>query len=158
MMSRKMTYNSTKVSSPTTSDGSNSSADNNYTNGAGSPRRRAADNNGGSPGRTGVRHPPLAEFHSHSAGELLGKPVPEDGGGSQRSQRAYLTGSDGFPKGQPSPYYGDAGAAAAPAPTPSGGNRLRDTPEHVANLVRVGTCDYLFLLSDLISFHCCLYR
>jgi hypothetical protein len=135
MMSRKATYNSAKISSPTTSDGSNSSVDNNYSNGAGSPRRRAADNNGGSPGRSGGRHPSMAEFHSHSAGELLGKqPAPEETGGSQRSQRVYFSGSNGFPKGQGSPY--DAGAS--PAPTPSPGGRLRDTPEHVANLVRCG--------------------
>lgn len=154
MMTRKMTYNSAKVSSPTTSDGSNSSVDNNYSNGSGSPRRRAADNNGGSPGRSGGRHPALAEFHSHSTGELLGKqPAPEETGGSQRSQRAYFSGSNGFPKGQGSPYYaGDAGAAAAgapaaPTPNPSTGNRLRDTPEHVANLVS-GLCLSAWLLWD----------
>ncbi|RLN59537.1 hypothetical protein BBJ28_00021040 [Nothophytophthora sp. Chile5] len=144
MMTRKLSYNAAKVSSPTTSDDSNSSADNNYSHsGPSSPRRRGvADNNNGSPGR-GVRHPTLADFQSHSAGELNVKAAAQVAGdegnamGQQRSQRAYLGGSggNGYPaaKSQNSPYYGAVGEASA---TPSAGTRLRDTPEQVANMVR----------------------
>ncbi|RLN31487.1 hypothetical protein BBJ28_00025770 [Nothophytophthora sp. Chile5] len=144
MMTRKLSYNAAKVSSPTTSDDSNSSADNNYSHsGPSSPRRRGvADNNNGSPGR-GVRHPTLADFQSHSAGELNVKAAAQVTGdegnamGQQRSQRAYLGGSggNGYPaaKSQNSPYYGAVGEASA---TPSAGTRLRDTPEQVANMVR----------------------
>ncbi|GMF25007.1 unnamed protein product [Phytophthora fragariaefolia] len=120
MMTRKLTYNVAKVGSPTTSDDSNSSADNNFSHGGSqSPKRRVDNNSGGSP--PSRRQP--AEFQSQSSGELNAK-VEE----APRSTRGA-----GYPaKGQGSPYYGPAGDVSS---TPASGNRLRDAPEQVANLV-----------------------
>ncbi|GMF09429.1 unnamed protein product [Phytophthora lilii] len=124
MMTRKLSFNAAKVGSPTTSDDSNSSADNNFSHGGSqSPKRRADNNSGGSPPRS-ARQPTLADFQSQSSGDLSAK--VEEVQNTGRSQRGYPA------KGQSSPYYGPTGDVSS---TPSTGNRLRDAPEQVANLV-----------------------
>jgi hypothetical protein len=125
VMTRKLSYNAAKVGSPTTSDDSNSSADNNYGHGGSQSPNLRGDNNGGSPPGRGRQQPTLADFQSQSSGDLSAKVAAEEVT-QTRSQR-------GFPaKGQSSPYYGPTGDASS---TPSTSNRLRDAPEQVANLV-----------------------
>ncbi|KAG1711175.1 hypothetical protein DVH05_014004 [Phytophthora capsici] len=125
MMTRKLSYNAAKVGSPTTSDDSNSSADNNFNHGGESPSRRG-DNNGGSPPGRGGRQPTLADMQSQSSGDLNAKVAAEEVQ-QTRSQRGYPA------KGQGSPYYGSPGDVSS---TPSTSNRLRDAPEQVANLMK----------------------
>ncbi|KAE9047390.1 Serine/threonine-protein kinase [Phytophthora rubi] len=127
MMTRKLSYNTAKVGSPTTSDDSNSSADNNFSHGGSQSPKRRGDNNmagsGGSPPARSARQTTLADFQSQSSGELNAK-VEE----APRSTRG------GYPaKGQSSPYYGPTGDVSS---TPASGNRLRDAPEQVANLMK----------------------
>ncbi|KAE9332741.1 hypothetical protein PF008_g14796 [Phytophthora fragariae] len=77
---------------------------------------------GGSPPARSARQTTLADFQSQSSGELNAK-VEE----APRSMRG------GYPaKSQSSPYYGPTGDVSS---TPASGNRLRDAPEQVANLV-----------------------
>lgn len=151
MMSRKVTYNSAKVSSPTTSDGSNSSADNNYNS-------NNSNNNSGSPGRSagqraGGMHS-LAEYHQdfqlkipqqqqqqqlYSEEPVSSSPNP----GTPARPRVYLhsisdstlSRSGVYSKsgsGGPAGYH--AGAEGGSLPT-SSLSRSRDTPEQVSSLV-----------------------
>ncbi|KAG7387523.1 hypothetical protein PHYPSEUDO_014045 [Phytophthora pseudosyringae] len=126
MMTRKLSYNAAKVGSPTTSDDSNSSADNNFGHGGSQSPSRRGDNNGGSPPGRGGRQPTLGDLPSQSSGDLNAKVATEEVQQS-RSQRGYPA------KGQSSPYYGPTGDVSS---TPSTSNRLRDAPEQVANLMK----------------------
>lgn len=154
MMSRKVTYtNSAKVSSPTTSDGSNSSADNNYSsnnsNNLGSPGRSA--------GQRGGMHS-LAEYHQdfqlkmpqqqqqlYSEEPVSSSPNP----GTPARPRVYLhsnsdsvlSRSGGYSNsrsgnGSPAGYHSGGGAESGSLPT-SSISRSRDTPEQVTSLVRL---------------------
>lgn len=154
MMSRKVTYtNSAKVSSPTTSDGSNSSADNNYSS-------NNSNNNSGSPGRsTGQRggmHS-LAEYHQdfqlkmpQQQQQLYSEePVSSSlNPGTPARPRVYLhsnsdsvlSRSGGYSNSKPGngslAGYHSGGAESGSLPT-SSMSRSRDTPEQVTSLVRL---------------------
>ncbi|KAF1328420.1 Nek protein kinase, partial [Globisporangium splendens] len=148
MMSRKMPYNPTKVSSPTTSDGSNSSADNNYNNsGPSSPRRKTPEfgNNSGSPGRSGRGMHSLAEYHQDfqlkmtQQQQSAEEPSPASGSRPRvflhSNSDSALSRSGGYAKpGSASPgYY----PAAEPGSLPSGSlPRQRDTPEQVVSIMK----------------------
>lgn len=154
MMSRKVTYNtnnSGKVSSPTTSDGSNSSADNNY----------SSNTNSGSPGRSagqrgaGGMHS-LAEYHQdfqlkipqqqvqlYSEEPVSSSPSPStparprvflhsnsDSALSRSGGYANSKSSSGSPAG-----YHSAGAQESGSLPTSSMPRPRDTPEQVTSLV-----------------------
>lgn len=160
-MSRKMPYYPTKVSSPTTSDGSNSSADNNYSNnGSCSPRRKTADlgNNAGSPGRGRGMHS-LAEYHQDFQSKMPqqqqqgDEPSPANASRPRiylhsNSDSSALSRSGGYSKSgstSASPgYYPGSEAGSLPSGSMP---RQRDTPDQVASIVSDSMCCAPFFLA-----------
>lgn len=153
MMSRKAAAAAyvpgAKVSSPTTSDGSNSSADNNYSyNGPTSPRKKLADGNngGGSPGRNGVRNfHSLAEYHQDFQQKMpQQQPQVYDEPGTpgrprfvHSSSESALSRSGVYAKSGGAVAGGSGGYFAEGSSVPTGAMaRQRDTPEQVTGLVR----------------------
>lgn len=135
MMSRKA-YNPAKVSSPTTSDGSNSSADNNN-NLMGSPGR------GGAAGRSGMLS--LAEYHQDYQQKLSPPQLlhqhSDDTGARQRgvapsgsdSSLSRSTGHSLPASAAGSPYFTSGEGSSLPSGSAA---RPRDTSEQITGLVR----------------------